>query len=122
MEAAQSEGDRIADTRQSSVELIVGAVTPSRTGEIQAALRFRLKDGWHIYWQNPGDSGGPPTIRWTLPSVTAGPFEWPTPEPEQRDLATAQPLWGANLLQFHKHLIRQTLLLRVGLGVELPCR
>lgn len=43
-------------------------------------LRFRLNDGWHIYWTNPGDSGGPPTVTWTLPhGVTAGPFIWPAP-------------------------------------------
>jgi DsbC/DsbD-like thiol-disulfide interchange protein len=37
-------------------------------------------DGWHIYWQNPGDSGEPPRIKWQLPSgVTATALEWPTP-------------------------------------------
>jgi thiol:disulfide interchange protein DsbD len=44
------------------------------------ALRLKMADGWHTYWQNPGDSGLPTTITWTLPAgVTAGPIQWPAP-------------------------------------------
>jgi len=44
------------------------------------ALRLKMADGWHTYWQNPGDSGLPTTIAWTLPpGVTAGPIQWPAP-------------------------------------------
>ena len=43
--------------------------------------RFRLPPNWHIYWQNPGDSGYPPSIAWELPGgVSAGDIRWPTPE------------------------------------------
>lgn len=43
-------------------------------------LHFELDDGWHIYWQNPGDSGEPPKIRWELPQgFEAGAIEWPRP-------------------------------------------
>lgn len=47
-----------------------------------AAVEFTITDGWHIYWQNPGDSGIPTTLRWeSLPQgVTAGPIHWPVPE------------------------------------------
>ena len=35
---------------------------------------------WHIYWQNPGDSGEPPVVHWQLPEgVTAGALQWPLP-------------------------------------------
>jgi DsbC/DsbD-like thiol-disulfide interchange protein len=45
------------------------------------ALHFSLEDGWHTYWVNPGDSGEPPRVAWTLPpGITAGPIEWPAPE------------------------------------------
>jgi thiol:disulfide interchange protein DsbD len=45
-----------------------------------AGLRFQLEKGWHIYWINPGDSGEPPKIQWTLPAgFHAGPLHWPTP-------------------------------------------
>jgi len=49
--------------------------------ELWLGLRFVMDPGWHIYWVNPGDSGGPPTVKWTLPAgFAAGPFEWPAPE------------------------------------------
>jgi DsbC/DsbD-like thiol-disulfide interchange protein len=41
---------------------------------------FDLDPGWHIYWQNPGDSGEPPKIQWQLPEGWhAGPIRWPRP-------------------------------------------
>jgi thiol:disulfide interchange protein DsbD len=44
------------------------------------ALRLKMADGWHTYWQNPGDSGLPTTLAWTLPDgMTAGPIQWPAP-------------------------------------------
>lgn len=45
------------------------------------ALHLSLPEGWHTYWQNPGDSGLPGTIEWSLPeSFTAGEIHWPVPE------------------------------------------
>lgn len=39
--------------------------------------------GWHVYWENPGDSGLPTEIRWTLPDgIRAGEIHWPYPHPE----------------------------------------
>jgi thiol:disulfide interchange protein DsbD len=44
------------------------------------ALRLKMADGWHTYWRNPGDSGLPTVINWTLPAgVTAGAIQWPAP-------------------------------------------
>jgi hypothetical protein len=41
---------------------------------------FHLEPGWHIYWQNPGDSGEPPKIQWELPAgFRAGAVRWPQP-------------------------------------------
>lgn len=46
-----------------------------------AALRLEMREGWHSYWINPGDSGMETTIEWSLPAgVTAGAIQWPTPE------------------------------------------
>jgi len=43
-------------------------------------LHFRLEQGWHIYWINPGDSGEPPRLEWNLPAgLRAGDIEWPAP-------------------------------------------
>ncbi|WP_299065750.1 thioredoxin family protein [Accumulibacter sp.] len=47
---------------------------------LTVALRLRMAPGWHVYWQNPGDSGVPTTIAWDLPAgITAGPIQWPAP-------------------------------------------
>ncbi|MGD0155440.1 MAG: thioredoxin family protein [Terracidiphilus sp.] len=49
-------------------------------GTNAAGLYFKLEPGWHVYWQNAGDSGEPPKIQWTLPSgVTAGALQFPAP-------------------------------------------
>ncbi|MEA1831658.1 protein-disulfide reductase DsbD family protein [Methylobacterium durans] len=52
-----------------------------RAGEpFTVALRLVMKPGWHVYWRNPGDSGLPPEMVWTLPAgVSAGPIQWPAP-------------------------------------------
>jgi len=43
-------------------------------------LRFDLDPDWHIYWRNPGDSGGPPEATWVLPpGLQVAEFEWPAP-------------------------------------------
>jgi thiol:disulfide interchange protein len=48
---------------------------------LRLALRQRIEPGWHTYWSNPGDSGLPTAIDWTLPpAFKAGPIVWPTPE------------------------------------------
>ena len=48
---------------------------------LHLALRQQIPPGWHTYWSNPGDSGLPTTIDWTLPrGFKAGPIMWPTPE------------------------------------------
>jgi thiol:disulfide interchange protein len=44
------------------------------------ALRLKPEQGWHMYWRNPGDSGLPTTLAWTLPDGwSAGAIAWPYP-------------------------------------------
>jgi thiol:disulfide interchange protein DsbD len=44
-------------------------------------LRQQITPGWHTYWSNPGDSGEPPRLEWTLPDgFVAGDIHWPYPE------------------------------------------
>jgi thiol:disulfide interchange protein DsbD len=43
-------------------------------------LKIEHQPHWHTYWKNPGDSGLPTTLGWTLPAgFAAGDIEWPTP-------------------------------------------
>jgi thiol:disulfide interchange protein DsbD len=60
---------------------LVAAKTALAPGEpLTVALRLKMEPGWHTYWQNPGDSGLPTKIKWTLPEgVTAGDIQWPVP-------------------------------------------
>ncbi len=58
----------------------LAAVQPGQP--IEVALRLKIINHWHTYWQNPGDSGLPTKLTWTLPEgITAGPIEWPHPKP-----------------------------------------
>lgn len=44
------------------------------------AMDQTLQDGWHTYWINPGDSGLPTEVTWTLPAGwSAGPLTFPAP-------------------------------------------
>ena len=57
----------------------LSAVAPGATLWID--LHLDIAPGWHIYWRNPGDSGLPTEIAWTLPAgFTAGDIVWPVPE------------------------------------------
>lgn len=45
------------------------------------ALHLSMPEGWHTYWQNPGDSGLPASINWSVPNAfTTGNIHWPVPE------------------------------------------
>lgn len=47
---------------------------------IWAGVLFHLDPGWHVYWENAGDSGTPPRIEWDVPSgYKAGTILWPVP-------------------------------------------
>ena len=44
-------------------------------------LQIQHQPGWHTYWKNPGDSGLPTQLNWTLPTgASAGVTQWPTPQ------------------------------------------
>jgi DsbC/DsbD-like thiol-disulfide interchange protein len=62
------------------VALIVEESTMPTGKPLWIGILFRLDKGWHIYWQNAGDSGEPPRIQWELPQgFAAGPIRWPQP-------------------------------------------
>jgi thiol:disulfide interchange protein DsbD len=53
-------------------------VTPG--GTVTLALREDIREHWHTYWKNPGDSGEPTGIDWALPQGwSAGKIQWPYP-------------------------------------------
>lgn len=59
-------------------------VLPAQAGEappqVWLGLRLEHAPGWHTYWRNPGDSGAPTELHWTLPEgVQPGDIAWPVP-------------------------------------------
>lgn len=45
-----------------------------------AMVVIELERGWHVYWQNAGDTGAPTSIKWNLPEGwTVSEPTWPTP-------------------------------------------
>ena len=41
--------------------------------EVELALVMTPEEGWHGYWENPGDAGKPMSVEWRLPpGATAG--------------------------------------------------
>ncbi len=52
---------------------------PGKTAWI--GLRIQHQPHWHTYWRNPGESGMPTSLAWTLPAgLTIGEIAWPLPK------------------------------------------
>jgi thiol:disulfide interchange protein DsbD len=61
--------------------LYAESATAAAGGTIWLDVGLTIAPGWHIYWRNPGDSGLPTTIAWSLPpGFAAGDIQWPTPQ------------------------------------------
>jgi DsbC/DsbD-like thiol-disulfide interchange protein len=66
---------------QVSVDLLSEstALVPGATAWL--GLRLQHAPHWHTYWINPGDSGLPTKLRWTLPTgFAADAIAWPAPK------------------------------------------
>lgn len=70
-----------ATTDQVEVELVSAnvALVPGQSAWL--GLRFKHAPQWHTYWINPGDSGLPTKLSWTLPAgYRADDIAWPVPK------------------------------------------
>jgi DsbC/DsbD-like thiol-disulfide interchange protein len=64
-----------------TLELISDHSSVAPGHEFAVGLQFKMEHGWHIYWENPGDSGEPPRVTWQLPKgLTAGEMIWAAPQ------------------------------------------
>jgi DsbC/DsbD-like thiol-disulfide interchange protein len=70
-----------AASQHVKIELLCEQASIQPGGIVNLGVRFKIKKGWHIYWQNPGDSGQPPSITWNLPEgFSVGEIQWPIPQ------------------------------------------
>jgi thiol:disulfide interchange protein DsbD len=79
---AQSSPFSKGASQQHAVVTLVAEKSAAVPGQaMQLGVRFEIDPKWHIYWLNPGDSGGPPAVEWKLPAgFQAEGFEWPVPQ------------------------------------------
>src|ERR1017187_9296894 len=79
-----------ARAENTHAQLLLGADTARPGDTVMAGVHFQIDPGWHIYWQNPGDSGFATEIEWQLPAgMSAGSILWPAPEKlRDQDLLT----------------------------------
>ncbi|MGC1386794.1 MAG: protein-disulfide reductase DsbD domain-containing protein [Steroidobacteraceae bacterium] len=96
----------------------VDGIAPGQS--IWVALEFNIRDGWHTYWRNPGDSGQATTLRWTLPAgLSAGEIVWTAPHRFE-----IPPLVNYGYARHAMHLVQITAApdLKTGAPVELTAQ
>lgn len=72
--------------RAQAMPEMVMASLKSEVAAVEPGKPFRLgvllepKEGWHTYWENPGDAGLATELSWTLPKgFSASGIDWPPP-------------------------------------------
>ncbi len=69
------------DGPHATVSLIAQNKTIVPGQKLQLAVVQKIEKGWHTYWVNPGDSGLPTTVDWSLPAgFAAADLAWPAPK------------------------------------------
>jgi thiol:disulfide interchange protein DsbD len=78
----RSDSPAVVENAQIRAELIAHAPLGFGSDKpLWLGLQLRHATGWHTYWKNPGDSGLPTELNWTLPpGWQAGPIQWPLPQ------------------------------------------
>jgi len=70
----------VVQTDNVRAELVSDVATVKAGEPFWVGLRQTIRPKWHTYWKNPGESGLPTEIAWTLPAgAKADPIVWPTP-------------------------------------------
>lgn len=64
----QGAAAQVVETEHVRLELISELESVQPGDMLRVALAFDIREGWHIYWRNPGDSGTAPRADWRLPS------------------------------------------------------
>jgi len=68
------------ETGHAKASLITNLQSSSQES-FYVGVRLQMQDGWHTYWENPGDSGSPFNATWTTDAgVIIENVSWPTPQ------------------------------------------
>lgn len=59
--------------------LLCSAATLAPGQSAWLGVRFDVEPGWHIYWENPGDSGMSTSVELSADQGRVGTLAWPTP-------------------------------------------
>jgi thiol:disulfide interchange protein/DsbC/DsbD-like thiol-disulfide interchange protein len=100
---------------------LVSEVSGIGAGQVfWVALELDIRDGWHTYWRNPGDSGEATKLVWQMPpGFSAGDIVWTTPH--RFEIA---PLVNYGYAKHAVHLVQVTAPkdLKAGTSVELAAK
>ncbi|GJM24591.1 MAG: hypothetical protein DHS20C16_10060 [Phycisphaerae bacterium] len=79
---------------------LISSVAEAAPGKpFELALKFEFPAGYHIYWENPGDSGLAPQVNWKLPEgFVAGPLRFPAPKRHEASGLITYVLEGSPIL------------------------
>ncbi len=79
-----AEAQGAASDKRARVELVSDRAVAIAGETVWMGLSFEIDPNWHIYWQNAGDAGIPPSIVWAsetgIDTGLIGDFSWPMPE------------------------------------------
>lgn len=61
--------------------LVASTTAVGRTTPFTLGVHLKVAPGWHVYWENPGDTALPIEIDWKAPAgVRISPLRWPVPK------------------------------------------
>ena len=70
--------DPFGGSEGSELTLKLDAVKAKPGKTVMARVHFKIPEGWHVYYKDPGGPGLPPELKWRLPAgITAGKIQWP---------------------------------------------
>ena len=79
--AFASHSEPVVRTEHVEAQLVTEKAAAKPGSTLVVGLRLRMEPQWHTYWKNPGDSGLPTKIKWTLPAGwKSGDIQWPYPQ------------------------------------------
>ena len=116
--SAYSRSGNVVASDEVKARLVAATSSIGPGQSIWVALELNIRDGWHTYWRNPGDSGEATQIAWTLPpGFTAGDIVWTAPRRFE-----LPPLANYGYAKHAMHLVQVTAPKDLSPGVAVTLR